>query len=211
MDTKKINKIFTLFSKENATPKVELKYINNYTLLVAIILSAQATDVGVNKATKDLFRRINSPKSMLELGEGGLKEYIKTIGLYNTKAKNIIAMSGMLLDNYDGEIPDNIDNLVKLAGIGRKTANVYLNTVYNMPTIAVDTHVFRVANRIGLVKTKTPEQTEKALQEVVPEKWHGNISNWLVLHGRYICKARKPDCGNCVISELCEFDSKKFD
>ncbi len=208
MNTQKINKIFTLFSNEKPAPKVELKYTNNYTFLVAIILSAQATDVGVNKATKDLFHRINSPQGMLELGEGGLKEYIKTIGLYNNKAKNIIAMSGMLVNEYDGEIPDTLEGLVKLAGVGRKTASVYLNTVYNMPAIAVDTHVFRVSNRIGLVKTKTPLQTEKALQEIVPTKWHANISNWLVLHGRYICKARKPECGNCVIEKLCEFEGK---
>jgi len=207
---KHIQQIFSIFNEKNPNPKTELDFVNNYTFLVAIVLSAQATDVGVNKATKALFKIVDTPQKMLKLGEEGLKEYIKTIGLYNNKAKNIIKLSQALVEEYNGEIPDKRKLLEKLAGVGRKTANVYLNHVYNMPTIAVDTHVFRVSNRLGLVNTKNPLDTEAELEELFsnesfPHKWKSNTSNWLVLHGRYVCKARKPMCDECIVNIFCDF------
>lgn len=202
--------IFEIFEERNPDPTTELDYVNAYTFLVAIVLSAQATDVGVNKATKELFKKVKTPKQMLKLGEEGLKEYIKTIGLFNNKAKSIIKLSQTLVDEYDGEIPMTREELEKLAGVGRKSANVYLNHIYGAEVIAVDTHVFRVANRIGLVDTKNPAETEKELEKLAdkqnfPHRWKKNLSNWLVLHGRYICKAKKPLCEDCPINKFCEF------
>jgi len=208
MNKQKIDQIFTRFAAHNPQPKTELYYTNEYTLLVAVVLSAQATDVGVNKATKTLFARVYTPEKMLELGEAGLKAYIKTIGLYNAKAKNIIGLSKKLVKEWDGKVPHTREALQGLPGVGRKTANVWLNCALGQPTIAVDTHVFRVANRIGLCKTKTPEKTEQALEKNIPVKWKHNAHHWLILHGRYICKARKPNCPECLIRDLCEFKGK---
>lgn len=210
MKTKTINDIFARLAKESPAPKTELAYINTYTLLVAVILSAQATDVGVNKATPALFAVADSPKKMLRLGIEKLKKHIKTIGLYNSKAKNIIAMSDMLLKKHNGKVPKTRDELVKLPGVGRKTANVLLNCAFGEPVIAVDTHVFRVANRIGIVKEKNELKTELALEKNIPAKWKMHAHHWLILHGRYICKARKPECGRCGINDLCEFKGKNL-
>lgn len=204
MNKKKIQQIFERFRDENPEPKTELEYTNDYTLLVAIVLSAQATDVGVNKATKDLFKKIDNPKDMLALGEDGLKEYIKTIGLYNSKARNVIKLSQSLIDNHEGRVPDDFESLVALAGVGRKTANVFLNCFYGKLTIGVDTHVFRVSNRIGLVDAKNEVQTEKQILKKVPKEFLQHCHHWLILHGRYICKARKPECDKCLIEDLCD-------
>lgn len=203
MDTQKVNEIFARLSAQNPEPQTELNYTNEFTLLVAIVLSAQATDVGVNKATKKLFEIADTPQEMLALGEKGLKEYIKTIGLFNSKAKNIIALSEKLISDYRGKIPQTREELMTLAGVGRKTANVWLNCALGKSTIAVDTHVHRVANRLHLCKTTTPEATEQALEKVIPEKWKTHAHHWLILHGRYICKARKPLCGQCMLNNLC--------
>lgn len=208
MNRKKIDEFFSILQKQNPTPKTELEYTNPYTLLVAVVLSAQTTDVGVNKATRELFKKISNPADMLKLGEDGLKEYIKTIGLYNSKAKNIIALSKILVENYNGEVPDSREELVKLPGVGRKTANVVLNVVFGKKTMAVDTHIFRVSNRTEIAKGKTPEEVEKKLLEVIPDKYLTHAHHWLILHGRYICKARKPDCKNCMVCDLCEYEDK---
>jgi endonuclease III len=205
-----ISDIFTIFRTANPEPKTELEYVNHYTLLVAIILSAQATDVGVNKATKSLFSKIDNPEKMLKLGEEGLKNYIKTIGLFNSKAKNTIKMSEQLLSEYSGNIPKSLDELQKLAGVGRKTANVFLNCAHKIPTIGVDTHVHRVSNRIGLAKTNNPEATEKALLKKIPAEFMLHAHHWLILHGRYICKARTPLCSKCGIVNLCQFKNKNL-
>ena len=198
-----INRIFATFSKANPEPKTELEAPNPYCLLVAIVLSAQATDVGVNKATKALFQKIKTPEQMVKLGEVRLKEYIKTIGLFNAKAKNVIALSKRLIDVYGGEIPHEREALETLPGVGRKTASVWLNCVLGQPTIAVDTHVFRVANRLGLCATSDPLKTELALLKVIPRKWMQHAHHWLILHGRYVCKARKPECMVCSVSSDC--------
>lgn len=208
MNRKKIEKIFQVFAKAEPWPKTELSYINDYTLLVAIVLSAQATDVGVNKATPALFKIADNPKKMLALGEAGLKNYIKTIGLFNSKAKNIIALSQKLLAEYGGKVPETREALITLPGVGRKTANVWLNCARGEHTIAVDTHVFRVANRIGLCKTTTPEATEMALEKAIPNHWKQHAHHWLILHGRYVCKARRPECPRCIIYEWCEYRAK---
>ena len=205
MQKQKIDKIFSALSKQNPHPTTELFYTNDFTLLVAIVLSAQATDAGVNKATPALFKVADTPQKMLSIGEAGLKNYIKTIGLFNSKAKNIVAMSEKIISNFSGKIPESLNELMTLDGVGRKTANVWLNCARGKPTIAVDTHVFRVANRIGLCSTKTPEATELALEETVPTKWKKHAHHWLILHGRYTCKARKPMCDECVIRDWCEF------
>lgn len=208
MDKPTIDKIFTILSKESPHPKTELEYTNNYTLLVAVVLSAQATDKGVNKATKALFQRIDSPEKMLNLGLDSLKQYIKTIGLYNAKAKNIITLSQQLIARHNSIVPDDFAKLKALAGVGSKTAKVILNCAFGHPTIAVDTHVFRVSNRIGFVKTKTPEKTEEALLKAIPQRWHMHAHHWLILLGRYVCKARKPECYACPISDLCNYENK---
>lgn len=204
-----IEKIFTIWHQNNNSPKTELYYINDYTLLVAVVLSAQATDIGVNKATKTLFEIADSAPKMLELGEEGLKKYISSIGLYNSKAKNIIKLSKQLITNYNNKIPQNLKELQNLAGVGRKTANVVLNCAFNMPTIAVDTHVFRVANRIGIVNEKDVVKTEFALLKKIPKKWLMNAHHWMILHGRYICIARKPKCDICQIAKYCQKNNIK--
>ncbi len=203
MNKEKIDKIFARLSEQNPEPKTELFFTNNFTLLVAIVLSAQATDIGVNKATTALFAAADTPQKMLALGEAKLKNYIKTIGLFNSKAKNIILLCEKLLAEYGGEIPHSRAGLMSLAGVGSKTASVWLNCALGQPTIAVDTHVFRVSNRLGLCKTKTADATETALEKAIPSKWKKHAHHWLILHGRYICKARTPLCNECVLGDLC--------
>ena len=193
---------------ENPNPKGELNYTNSYTLLVAVVLSAQATDVSVNKATKNLFKIAKTPEQMLDLGEANLKNHIKTIGLYNSKAKNIINLSLMLKTKHRSIIPQDLETLQQLPGVGRKTANVVLNMAFGHPTIAVDTHVFRIANRTGLAEGKTPLEVEKILNKITPNKFKHHAHHWLILHGRYVCKSRKPDCPNCVVREYCNFKAK---
>jgi endonuclease III len=200
-----INAIFRRFAEENPEPETELEYTNHYTLLVAIVLSAQATDVSVNKATQALFAVADTPEKMLELGEEKLKSYIKTIGLFNTKAKNVIALSRILVDSYHSTVPRTLEELSCLPGVGRKTANVLLNCAFGVPTIAVDTHVFRVSNRLGLARSTTPHDTEMQLLENIPSEWKQHAHHWLILHGRYICKARKPECDRCPLTDLCEY------
>ncbi len=200
-----VNNIFEKFSLYSANPKTELIYNNNFTLLVAVVLSAQATDASVNKATKELFKIYDTPEKMLQLGEDGLKGYIKTIGLHNSKAKNIIALSKILIKDYNGELPKSVEQLVTLPGVGRKTANVVLNCAFSNPTMPVDTHVFRVAKRLGLAKGATVLAVEKELLSVIPLKWLRWAHNWLVLHGRYICKARAPKCQSCFIKDYCQY------
>lgn len=189
-------------------PRTELEYRTAFELLVAVILSAQATDVGVNKATRALFPVANTPRAILELGVDGLKRYIRTIGLFNTKAENIVATCRMLLERHGGEVPRDRTALEALPGVGRKTANVVLNTAFGEPTIAVDTHIFRVANRTGLAPGKTPLQVEQKLLRVVPAEFRKDAHHWLILHGRYTCKARKPACPECILRDLCAFKSK---
>lgn len=208
MNKKNIHEFFRRLRERNPEPESELQWTNPYTLLVAVTLSAQATDIGVNKATKDLFQIVDTPQKMLALGLDGLKDHIKTIGLYNTKAKNVMAMAQILVDEHGGDIPETREELVKLPGVGRKTANVVLNVAFGQPTMAVDTHIFRVSNRTGLATGKTPEQIERGLLKVVPDEFAVHAHHWLILHGRYICKARKPDCAACPVSDLCEYDEK---
>ncbi len=189
-------------------PKGELEYINPYTLLVAVVLSAQATDVGVNRATRPLFEKVRTPEKMLALGEAKLKDYIRTIGLYNSKAKNIIALSRILIERHASQVPPSREAMETLPGVGRKTANVVLNIAFGEPTIAVDTHIFRVCNRTGLGPGKTPLEVEKRLERAVPDERKMHAHHWLILHGRYVCKARKPDCPACVVRELCAYKAK---
>jgi len=189
-------------------PETELEYNSPFELLTAVILSAQATDVGVNKATKRLFPLANTPRSILDLGEDGLKRYIRTIGLYNSKAANIIKTCRILLEKHGGEVPNDRKSLEALPGVGRKTANVVLNTAFGEPTIAVDTHIFRVANRTGMARGKTPLQVELKLLKAVPAEYLHDAHHWLILHGRYTCKARKPNCPECIVRDLCSFPGK---
>jgi endonuclease-3 len=189
-------------------PKGELAYINPYTLLVAVVLSAQATDTGVNKATKPLFAVADTPAKMVALGEARLKRYIRTIGLYNTKARNVAALSRILLDKHGGRVPETREELEALPGVGRKTANVVLNVAFAKPTIAVDTHIFRVCNRTGLAPGKTPAAVEKGLEAITPESRKRHAHHWLILHGRYVCKARKPLCASCVVDAICRYGAK---
>lgn len=205
MKKNNIIELFNRFKTKNPNPKIELNYINNYTLLVAIILSAQSTDKGVNKVTDHLFEIVDTPEKMIELGEVKLKEFIKTIGLYNAKATNIMKMSEMLINEFNSEVPADYDSLCSLPGVGSKSANVLLNSAFGHHTIAVDTHVFRVSNRLGLCKTKTPLQTEECLKKVVPNEFKKFAHHWLVLHGRYVCIARKPKCNNCIANDICKF------
>jgi endonuclease III len=200
--------IFRRLREINPNPTTELEYGSPFELLIAVILSAQATDVGVNKATRKLFPVANTPQAMLDLGEEGLKGFISSIGLFNAKARNVIATCRILLDEHGGEVPRSREALENLPGVGRKTANVVLNTAFGEPTIAVDTHIFRVANRTGLAKGKTVLAVEKALEKHVPEAFKRDAHHWLILHGRYVCKARKPLCGQCVIHSLCDFRYK---
>ena len=206
-----VNEIFRRLSTQNPAPKTELEYVNSYTLLVSVVLSAQATDVGVNKATPALFAVADTAEKMLRLGERRLRNYVKTIGLYNTKAKHIIKLSRILVDEYDGQVPNTREGLEALPGVGRKTANVVLNCAFGVPTIAVDTHIFRVSNRTGLSPGKTPLAVEQGLETIVPRKWRRHTHHWLILHGRYVCKARKPDCPACAINDLCAFKDKTRD
>ena len=203
-----INLMFALLSQNNPDPQTELTFYNPYTLLVAVVLSAQATDVGVNKATKRLFAEADTPVAMVALGLEQIRNHIKTIGLFNTKAKNVLALSEILIDQHGGAVPQDRDALEALPGVGRKTANVVLNEAFGKPTIAVDTHIFRVSNRTGLAPGKTPDAVEKELLRRVPERYKKGAHHWLILHGRYICKARKPDCSACSIEQFCLFKQK---
>ena len=201
--------LFARLAELNPRPTTELEYSSPYELLVAVALSAQSTDVGVNKATRKLFPVASTPQAMLALGEAGLKRYIATIGLFNTKAANVMAAARRLVDQHGGEVPRDRASLEALPGVGRKTANVVLNTAFGEPTIAVDTHIFRVANRTGLAPGKTVRAVEDKLLKAVPAQYRPDAHHWLILHGRYVCKARKPDCGQCVIRDLCRFRYKQ--
>ena len=199
---------FRRLAEDNPSPETELEFGNVYQLLVAVVLSAQATDVGVNKATRALFREVTTPQQMIALGEDGLKQHIRTIGLFNAKAKNVIALSEKLVAEHAGEVPTDRDALIGLPGVGRKTANVVLNCAFGAETFAVDTHVFRVANRTGLARGKTPEQVEAKLDKRVPQPFRRHAHHWLILHGRYICKARTPECWRCPVVDLCAYKAK---
>jgi endonuclease-3 len=203
-----VREIFRRFHAASPEPKGELQSVNTFTLLVAVVLSAQATDAGVNKATAALFKVADTPKKMLALGEEKLRDYVKTVGLYRTKAKNVIALSRRLVDEFDGEVPGDRDTLETLPGVGRKTANVVMNIAFGHPTMAVDTHVFRVANRTGLSQGKTPLAVEADLLRVIPPEYALHAHHWLILHGRYICKARKPECWKCLINDICRYPDK---
>jgi endonuclease-3 len=203
-----IQGFFRTLQAQNPHPKTELEYSNTYTLLVAVVLSAQATDIGVNKATKALFSVADTPEKMLALGEEQLKSYIKTIGLYQTKAKNVIALSKSLIEQHQGIVPDTREELEKLAGVGRKTANVVLNVAFGQPTMAVDTHIFRVTNRTGLGKGKNPLEVELSLEKRIPAEFKQHAHHWLILQGRYICKARTPECPRCAVREFCQYKEK---
>ena len=208
MNLQKCEKLFSCLKKHNPNPTTELNYNTEFELLVAVILSAQATDISVNKATKDLFKTANTPKKMLKLGEAGLKKYIKSIGLYNSKANNIIKTCQRLVDKHNSTVPNTRQALEALHGVGRKTANVILNTAFGHNTVAVDTHIFRVSNRTHLAPGKTPLAVERKLMKVIPKKYIHDAHHWLVLHGRYICIARKPKCPECLINKFCEYEKK---
>lgn len=203
-----VEAIFDILGAENPDPKTELEFVNPYTLLVAVVLSAQATDVGVNKATRRLFETVQTPEAMLELGLDGLKQHIRTIGLFNAKAANVIRLSEQLIGLHGGEVPRTEAELIALAGVGRKTANVVRNEAFGEPTLAVDTHVFRVAHRIGLSKGRTPDAVERDLLAQVPRRWARAAHHLLILHGRYLCKARLPECWRCPIATHCRFEAK---
>ncbi len=207
----RVEEIFSRFLAASPEPKGELEYVDPFTLLVAVVLSAQATDVGVNKATRGLFKVASTPRQMLALGEAALQERIKTIGLYRNKAKNVIALSQKIVDEHDGEVPRERAALEALPGVGRKTANVVLNTAFGEPTLAVDTHVFCVAHRLGLAEGKTPLEVEQGLVSVIPGKYLRHAHHWLILHGRYVCQARKPRCDACIVSDLCRSADKWYD
>lgn len=208
MTPTKAKTFFARLCAQNPDPKGELEYTNTYTLLVAVVLSAQATDTGVNKATRALFKKIKTPEDMVQLGEAALKDHIKTINFFNAKAKNVIALSKQLIAEHGSKVPRTREELVKLPGVGRKTANVVLNIAFGEPTIAVDTHLFRVSNRTGLATGKTPEEVEQKLLKTVPKEFMRHAHHWLILHGRYVCKARKPDCPNCIVRDLCGYKEK---
>ena len=203
-----IFEFYRRLAENDPAPETELNYLNPYTLLVAVALSAQATDIGVNKATGPLFAKVTTPQQMLELGEGGLKQHIKTIGLFNTKAKNVIALSEKLIADYGGEVPRDRDALETLPGVGRKTANVVMNTAFGAETFAVDTHIFRVCNRTGLAPGKTVLAVELKLDKATPQPFRLHAHHWLILHGRYVCKARTPECWRCIVQDLCAFKPK---
>ena len=208
MNAAQRREVFERLREANPRPTTELRYSSPFELLVAVILSAQATDVAVNKATERLFAVANTPQAILELGEEGLRRYIRTIGLYNSKARNIIETCRILVQRHQGRVPDNRKDLEALPGVGRKTANVILNTAFGQPTVAVDTHIFRVANRTGLAPGKTPLAVERRLLRVIPEEFKRDAHHWLILHGRYTCTARRPRCGKCIIRDLCEYPDK---
>jgi len=203
-----IKAMFAAFAANEPEPKGELNYVNNFTLLVAVVLSAQATDIGVNRATEKLFAIADTPHKMVALGLEGIIGHIKSIGLYRNKAKNILALSQKLIEQFDGEVPDRRQALESLPGVGRKTANVVLNIAFGQPVIAVDTHLFRVSNRTGLAPGKTPLEVERGLMERIPPAYLRHAHHWLILHGRYICKARKPACNRCIIEKWCKFEDK---
>lgn len=208
LDAAEIDALYARLAQANPNPKGELAFINAYTLLVAVVLSAQATDAGVNRATERLFSEADTPLKMLDLGEERLRERIKTIGLFNTKARNVIALSRALVERFGGEVPCEREALEALPGVGRKSANVVLNVAFGQPTIAVDTHVFRVANRTGLAPGSTPLEVETKLVARTPERWLRHAHHWLILHGRYICQAKRPRCPDCVIRDICRFEAK---
>jgi endonuclease-3 len=210
MKPAQIEEIFRRFQAQRPDPRSELQFINPYTLLVAVVLSAQATDASVNKATEPLFQLVQTPAQMLALGEEKLRDYIRTIGLFNTKAKNVIRLSEILVAEHGGMVPPQRDVLETLPGVGRKTANVVLNVAFGEPTIAVDTHIFRVGNRTGLAPGRTPREVEDRLERVVPPAYRLHAHHWLILHGRYVCKALKPDCPHCLIQDLCQFKDKRL-
>jgi endonuclease-3 len=203
-----VHEIFRRFSVQRPEPKGELEYINAFTLLVAVVLSAQATDAGVNKATRALFKVADTPEKMAALGAAKVGQYVRTIGLWRGKAKNVAALSEALIRDHGGQVPRTREELVKLPGVGRKTANVVLNIAFGQHTMAVDTHIFRIGNRIGLAPGKTPEEVERRLVEVIPDEYMRHAHHWLILHGRYVCKARKPDCPICVIADICKAREK---
>ena len=211
MTPDQVDLFFAHLARVNPAPKTELEYDNPFTLLVAVVLSAQATDASVNKATPALFARADTPEKMIALGEAGVREHIKTIGLFNSKAKNVIALSRLLIERHGGEVPRTREELQALPGVGRKTANVVMNEAFGVPTIAVDTHVFRVGNRTGLAPGKTPEAVEAKLEKRVPDRWKKGAHHWLILHGRYVCVARKPKCPACAVRTLCRFKAKTKD
>jgi len=208
MNKSQIFEFFRRLAEDNPSPQTELEYGNAYQLVVAVALSAQATDVGVNKATRALFAKVSTPQQMLDLGEAGLKEHIKTIGLFNSKAKNVIALSQILVEEHGGTVPDTREALVKLPGVGRKTANVVLNCWFGQETFAVDTHIFRLGNRTGMAKGKTPDHVEAKLEKRVPQPFRRDSHHWMILHGRYVCKARTPECWRCKVVDLCSFRKK---
>lgn len=210
MNQQKREEIFKRFRVKNPAPTTELKYRSKFELLIAVMLSAQATDISVNKATKELFKVANTPEKILNLGLSRLKNYIKSIGLYNTKAQNIIKTCQILVKEHKSRVPDTREQLEFLPGVGRKTANVILNTAFNQPTIAVDTHIFRVSNRIGIAKGKTPLEVEKNLIKAIPDQFKQDAHHWLILHGRYICTARSPKCKICLLNDLCEYKEKSI-
>jgi len=208
MKKQDIIEFFKRLKAANPDPEGELDYVNDYTLLIAVVLSAQATDVGVNKATKELFKIVDTPEAMVALGLEGLIQHIKTIGLYNSKAKNVIALSEILIEQHNSQVPQTREELVKLPGVGRKTANVVLNIAFGQSTIAVDTHIFRLSNRTGLAPAPTVEKVEAKLEKVIPAIYKRDSHHWLILHGRYVCKARKPDCAACIVYDLCGYKDK---
>ena len=205
-----IEAFFARLKATDPEPKGELNYSNVYTLLVAVVLSAQATDVGVNKSTKALFEKVDNPTDMIKMGEAKLKQHIRTIGLFNTKAKNVMALSRRLLEAFDGKVPETREELETLPGVGRKTANVVCNIAFGQPTIAVDTHLFRLGNRTGIAPGKTVLEVEEKLEKRVPKPYLQHAHHWLILHGRYVCKARKPDCPACIVNDLCDFKGKSI-
>ncbi len=208
MNKNTIKEIFTIFAQHNPSPTTELIYANTFQLLISVILSAQSTDIAVNKATKDLFTKVYTAPDMLIIGKEELTKHIKSIGLYTTKANNIIKTCTMIIEKFNGQVPNNREDLEQLAGVGRKTANVVLNTAFGQPTIAVDTHIFRVSNRTKIAIGKTPLQVEEQLIKRIPTEFKLNAHHWLILHGRYICKARNPQCNECIIKNLCEYTNK---
>jgi endonuclease-3 len=206
-----IHEIFRRFSVQRPEPRSELDYTNAFTMLVAVVLSAQATDAGVNKATKKLFAIADTPEKMAALGEGGIADHIRTIGLWRAKAKNVLALSEVLIRDFNGEVPDDREALMTLPGVGRKTANVVLNNVFGEPTLAVDTHIFRLGNRLLLAPGKTPEEVEAGFLKIIPPEFLRHAHHWLILHGRYVCKARRPECERCIIADLCKAPVKTCD
>ena len=208
LNPEQAEELYARLAEDRPAPKTELDYVNAYTLVVAVALSAQATDVGVNKATKKLFAKADTPQAMLALGEDAVREHIKTIGLFRNKAKNVIALSSMIIEEFGGVVPQTRDELIRLPGVGRKTANVVLNEAFGQPTIAVDTHIFRVGNRTRLAPGKTPDEVEERLERITPAAYLKGAHHWLILHGRYVCKARKPECWRCPIEDICKFKDK---